>query len=128
VASADDLRHDARQALATIRTEVARIRVALSGIERGLDELEATSSAPTAPARRHSERHLRVLIDVYERGGRHGVGPEEWVAIGRRHGYERRGLGGFFTGANASLRQLDGRVVLTPYGEQLVDGYLAGLR
>jgi hypothetical protein len=112
--------------LASIRTELARVRSSVSRIERGLNELEASERGAGA-TRRRPERYLRVLIDVYERGGRHGVDPVEWAAIGNRHGYDRRGLGGFFTGGRAPLRRTDDRVALTTYGERLVDEYLAGL-
>ncbi|MHB8658154.1 MAG: hypothetical protein ACYC91_09400 [Solirubrobacteraceae bacterium] len=118
----------AQQALAAIRTELIRVRSCASRIERSLDELETSSEGIfSAAARRRPERYLRVLVDVYDRGGRHGVGPEDWAAIGARYGYDRRGLGGFFTGGRASLRRVDDRVVLTPYGERQVDAFLASL-
>lgn len=121
-----DASDDAGQALATIRTELARVRSSVSRIERALNELEANDRA-SAMVRRRPERYLRVLLDVYERGGRHGVGSEEWAAVGQRHGYDRRGLGGFFTGGRAPLRRTDDHVVLTVHGERLVDEYLVGL-
>jgi hypothetical protein len=117
---------DPRHALSTIRTELAHVRSAVGRIERGLNELESSERASVA-ARRRPERYLRVLVDVYERGGRHGVGSDEWAAIGDRHGYDRRGLGGFFTGVRAPLQRVDERVVLTVQGERLVDDYLSGL-
>jgi hypothetical protein len=125
-ASSRDFGEDPQHALATIRTELAHVRSSVNRIERSLNELEASELAPAA-ARRRPARYLQVLVDVYERGGRHGVGSDEWAAIGSRHGYDRRGLGGFFTGARAPLRRVDDRVLLTAYGERLVDEYLAGL-
>jgi hypothetical protein len=113
-----------QHALATIRTELARVRSSVSRIERALNDLEA---GERAAVRRRPERYLRVLVDVYERGGRHGVDVDEWAGIGQRHGYDRRGLGGFFTGGRAPLRHIDDLVVLTTYGERLVDEYLVGL-
>jgi hypothetical protein len=124
--SSRDFGEDPQHALASIRNELARVRSAIGRIERSLNDLEAGELAP-ASARRRPERYLRVLVDVYERGGRHGVAGEEWAAIGGRHGYDRRGLGGFFTGGRAPLRRADGQVLLSAYGERLVDGYLAGL-
>ena len=114
-----------QHAVAAIRTELARVRSSVSRIERALNDLEADERA--AAVRRRPERYLRVLVDVYERGGRHGVDPDEWAAIGQRHGYDRRGLGGFFTGGRAPLRRTDDHVVLTVHGERLVDEYLVGL-
>lgn len=126
MASSRDSGEEPQHALASIRTELARVRSSVSRIERGLNDLEASERA-SASARRRPERYLRVLVDVYERGGRHGVDPSEWAAIGSRHGYDPRGLGGFFTGGRAPLRTVDGRVLLTASGERLVDEYLAQL-
>lgn len=118
---------DSREhALATIRAELAHVRSAVGRIERGLVELEASDRAATRSSRK-PERYLQVLVDVYERGGRHGVSAEAWSAIGDRLGYDRRGLGGFFTGARAPLRHTQDRVALTVYGERLVDEYLSRL-
>lgn len=117
---------DPQHAVAIVRNEVARIRSALGRIERGLTDLEASEPA-SARTRPRSDRYLQVLVDVYERGGRHGVSPDQWATIGSRHGYDRRGLGGFFTGSRAPLRRSDDRVALTTYGERLIDEYLAGL-
>lgn len=117
---------DPEHALASIRSELARIRTAAGRIERGLAELEAGAVASVRP-RPRPERYLQVLVDVYDLGGRHGVSLEEWARIGAARGYERRGLGGFFTGVRAPLRHFEGRVVLTVFGERLVDEYLAEL-
>lgn len=121
-----DVGEDRRHALASIRSELARVRSSVGRIERGLNDLEAGERG-SAAVRRRPERYLRVLVDVYERGGRHGVDADEWSAIGQRHGYDRRGLGGFFTGGRAPLRRTGDHVLLTVHGERLVDDYLAGL-
>lgn len=102
------------------------MRSAVSRIERGLGELEAGEGGSSRTARK-PERYLRALVEVYERGGRHGVSAQEWSAIGSRLGYDRRGLGGFFTGGRAPLRHAHDRVALTVYGERLVDEYLSRL-
>lgn len=117
---------DPEHALASIRSELARIRTAAGRIERGLAELEAGAAA-SVRTRPRPARYLQVLVDVYDLGGRHGVSLEEWARIGAARGYERRGLGGFFTGVRAPLRHFEGRVVLTVFGERLVDEYLAEL-
>jgi hypothetical protein len=114
-------------AIAAIRTEVGRMRSSLVQIEQGLAVLEAAEQPTSASSRPRPERYLRVLVDVYERGGRHGVDPDGLAAIGSAYRYDRRGLGGFFTGTRAPLRRVDGRVVLTPHGEHLVDVYLSEL-
>lgn len=115
---------DHAQALASIRAEVGRLRSSLVRLEESLDALETSPSRSAGPARARPERYLSVLVDVYERGGQHGVDADGLAAIGRAYGYDRRGLGGFFTGRRAPLRRIEGRVTLTPHGEHLVDVYL----
>jgi len=115
---------DPAQAIASIRAELARVRSSLVRLEDSLDTIEGSGQASREPARERPERYLRVLVDVYERGGQHGVDAEGLAAVGRAHGYDRRGLGGFFTGRRAPLRRSDDRVALTPHGQHLVDVYL----
>ncbi len=115
---------DCAQALASIRAEVVRLRSSLVRLEKHLDALEAAPQHAMDGPRERPERYMRVLVDVYERGGQHGVDADGLAAIGRVHGYDRRGLGGFFTGRRAPLRRVEGRVTLTPHGVHLVDLYL----
>jgi len=114
---------DSAQAIASIRAEVGRLRSGLVRLEENIDALELAGQGPE-PDRNRPERYLRVLLDVYERGGQHGVDADGLAAIGQAHGYDRRGLGGFFTGRRAPLRRVEGRVTLTTYGQHLVDLYL----
>jgi hypothetical protein len=118
---------DAQQLLSDVRAELEHIRTCVRRIERALDELEASAEDARVGARERPERYLRLLVDVYDRGGRHGVDPPAWAEIGRRHGYDRRGLGGFFTGARAPLLHDGERVRLSVHGERLVDSYLSRL-
>jgi len=122
-----DAQAEASQAVLAMRAELGRLRSSVQTLEAILDGLELAERAAPASPRRRPERYLRVLVEVYERGGRHGVDAEALAEIGRRHGYDRRGLGGFFTGVRAPLRRVDGRVCLSVHGEQLMDGYLAAL-
>jgi hypothetical protein len=108
----------------TIRAELTRVRQSLRIIEEALSELDEDRASAHA-ARARPERYLRVLLAVYELGGRHGVDAEGLAAIGQEHGYDRRGLGGFFTGARAPLRRSGSRVRLSASGAQLLDDYLA---
>jgi hypothetical protein len=120
-------RAEAGRAATTIRVELARARDSLRRIEQALADLDDERGG-AVPARPRPERYLRVLLAVYERGGQHGVDAEGLAAIGRDHGYDRRGMGGFFTGARAPLRRIDDRVRLTAQGEQLLDGFLSRTR
>ncbi len=111
-------------AASAIRAEIRRVRTSLSRIEEAIGRL-SSPPARSAVERERPERYYRVLIGVYELGGRHGIAADELGAVGRQHGYDRRGLGGFFAGARAPLQTVDGRVRLTPEGLRLVDVYLA---
>lgn len=115
---------DSAQAIASIRAEVGRLRSSLLRLEENVDALELSRQQAPEPDRERPERYLRVLVDVYERGGQHGVDADGLAAIGRAYGYDSRGLGGFFTGRRAPLRRVEGRVTLTPHGQHLVDLYL----
>jgi hypothetical protein len=110
--------------VALIRTELGRLRSSILRIEQELGELE-DARQETVARRDRPERYLQVLVEVYEHGGQHGVDADGLASIGARHGYDRRGLGGFFTGARAPLRRTDGRIRLTAHGEELMDSYLA---
>jgi len=118
---------DSADVLAAMRAEVGRLRSGLARLEEGLSALERAQHQPAGAVRDRPERYLRVLVDVYERGGQHRVDADGLAAIGRAYGYDPRGLGGFFTGSRAPLRRADGRVTLTRHGEQLVDVYLRPL-
>lgn len=124
VPRAEDEVAEGGRAAAAIRSELARARESLRRIEQALGDLYDDRGLG-GPTRARPERYLRVLLAVYERGGQHGVDADGLAAIGREHGYDRRGLGGFFTGGRAPLRRLGERVLLTVEGERLLDSYLA---
>ena len=116
-------RAGAADAAAAIRTELPKLRAALARIEEAVERLPR--DAPRAsPERGRPERYFRVLVDVYECGGRHGIDRDLLGEIGGRHGYDRRGLGGFFAGDRAPLRLVSDRARLTPEGLRLVDAFL----
>ncbi len=111
---------------AVIRSELTRLRSSLARIEGEVAALERRQRPRGEPGER-PERYLRVLVDVYDRGGQLGVDADLFAAIGKEHGYDRRGLGGFFTGTRAPLRRGDDRITLTAQGEYLIDRYLSRL-
>jgi hypothetical protein len=51
-----------------------------------------------------NQRWLRLLTVIEGRGGR--VSGEDWAKLGKKCGYDTRGLGGFYRGANASMRRI----------------------
>jgi hypothetical protein len=104
------------------RGAIRHTRTLLDRVERRLDRrLPAADlpAGPTPPAG-EEESHRRwwsLLSDVDARGGR--MSAEEFRSLAEQHGYEARGIGGFFSG-NSTMRR-DGDVVeLTPRGRREV--------
>lgn len=65
---------------------------------------------------------LKIWKSIKELGG--VVTKEELYQIANKIGIDNRGLGGFFTGKNASLVQLgDDKVALTQAGEKKLNQY-----
>jgi len=98
-------------------------------MREGLDQLESLlktlDTGGAAGPRQRPERYYQLLVDVYERG-RHGPDADSFAALGRNRGYDARGLGGFFVGARAPLRRIEGQVTLTVEGHRLLDAHLTG--
>lgn len=107
-------------AITAIRGQVARMR---EGLDRIDSELQSLERQRRTTERARPARFYEVLIGVYEHGV-HGIDDTALTRLANAHGYERRGLNGFFTGARAALRRNEGRVVLTPEGNRLLDTHL----
>jgi hypothetical protein len=109
---------DTDSPLERIRGELAAIRASVDALERVLARLEE-EPATRRPARARSDRYYQLLIEVYERGP-HGVSADELDELARHHGYDRRGLNGYFAGLRAPFRRDGGRIQLTLEGHRLV--------
>ena len=96
-------------------------RALLDRIEARLDRDGTAGDLPAGPLPPASEeesyrRRWSLLADVEARGGR--LSAEEFRQLARAHDYDPRGIGGFFSGANATMSR-DGDVVeLTPQGRR----------
>ena len=107
-------------AITAIRGQVARMR---EGLDRIDSELQSLERQRRSTERARPARFYEVLVGVYEHGV-HGIDDAALGRLANAHGYERRGLNGFFTGARAALRRNEGRVVLTPEGNRLLATHL----
>ena len=106
--------------------QAERLRRAHSEITTVLAELGVLDDAgqPAEP-RQHADqsRRWRLLNAVAQRGGR--VGASEWSRLGRTHGYDPRGLGGFFRGAQPVMEHDGHRRILTASGHRFVERWRA---
>jgi len=106
--------------------QAERLRRAHSEITAVLSELGILDGAghPAEP-RQHADqsRRWRLLNAVAQRGGR--VGASEWSRLGRAHGYDPRGLGGFFRGAQPVMEHDGHRRILTASGHRFVERWRA---
>jgi len=94
---------------------------ALRNVERAVQELRAAIEAE-AEEDWSMNRWRRLLTKVESAGG--SVDVEEWKRLGRESGYTNpRGLGGFYRGANGSMRREGDRRVLTDAGRRFLDEY-----
>ncbi len=93
------------------------------GLERIDSELQSLDRPRRDTERERPARFYDVLVGVYEHGV-HGIDDAALTQLAGAHGYQRRGLNGFFTGSRAPLRRAEGRIVLTAEGQRLLDGHL----
>ena len=104
-------------------------RILTLGIEfvRSLEtEGAASSGAPAAPSPAPEaqwvweyRRAWKFLKAVEDAGG--NVSPTELSRLARENGYDPRGLGGYYTGDNASLRHDGDRRLLTAAGRRYIE-------
>lgn len=102
--------------------EKEAIRKALEALRKAQAELEAVLGEENEQQSWWDTR-CRVLVEVYKKNG--VVTHSEWKEIGDRFEYDRRGLGGFFTGNSPTMTQISGgRHALTERGRKDVEEYL----
>lgn len=111
-------------AITAIRGQVARMR---EGLDRIDSELQSLERQQRTTERARPARFYDVLVGVYEHGI-HGIDDAALTRLANAYGYQRRGLNGFFTGTRAALRRSEGRIVLTPEGNRLLDAHLRQLQ
>lgn len=93
-------------------------------LDQVLDEIKGTESTDDGNVKYWNHR-MGVLADVMLKGSI--VTVEEWADIGREHGYDARGLGGYFAGAKASMVSIGhNRRAITDAGMKDVKNWLDG--
>jgi hypothetical protein len=102
--------------------QISRLNRAQKEISAVLIELGASpeAAAPGVPRwKADTEKQWSLLKAVRERGG--DLGSDEWGALGASHGYDPRGLGGFFRGAEQLMASQGERRVLTEHGRRFIE-------
>lgn len=102
--------------------QAERLRRAHAEITSVLTELGVLDGSPlpsTSRQQADQARRWRMLNAVALRGGQ--VGASEWGRLGLANGYDPRGLGGFFRGADPAMEHRGHRRVLTATGRRYVE-------
>jgi hypothetical protein len=81
--------------------------------------LPSSEEAPRPQWMIEEEKRWRLLKAVELRDK--DIGADEWSQLGMEHGYDPRGLGGFFQGSQPSMAKQGARRVLTTHGERFIE-------
>jgi len=107
-----ELTPDQMQALLKLHQE-------LGGFLGTVGVADIATAAPEPQWREDTARIWRVLHAVRQAGG--NLSAEEWTRLGAAHGYDPRGLGGFFRGGEPAMAVQVERRVLTEHGSRFIE-------
>lgn len=107
--------------------QLARLRKAhgeLTTVLRELGALDNDDPSPEPKWKADLRRQWGLLKAVADAGG--DLGSNEWARLGAEHGYDPRGLGGYFRGHEQLMVADQGeRRVLTHSGRRFIERYAA---
>src|SRR5687768_5810567 len=81
---------------------------------------EPEKASPTPQWMRDTAKQWGLLNDLITNHNG-DVSREEWGRLGRQHGYDPRGLGGFFVGSQPLMGSQGARRVLTDNGRRFIE-------
>ena len=102
--------------------QLSRLRKAHGELTTVLSELGALNNTDPNPEpqwKADLRKQWGLLKEVDGQGG--DVGSEEWGRLGVKHGYDPRGLGGFFVGSQPLMASQGARRVLTEHGRRFIE-------
>ena len=109
----------------TITTQQSeRLKRAHGEITEVLVDLGVLDAAPERPADPQWLRDIAKqwgLLNTLAADHAGDVSREEWSRLGRQHGYDPRGLGGFFVGSRPLMESVGDRRVLTDHGRKHIE-------
>lgn len=110
------------------RQQADQLKRAHANIGALLKDLGLIDDAPAKPVEpqwlRDTAKQWGLVNDL---AANHGgdVGVDEWGRLGRQHGYDPRGLGGFFAGSQPLMASQGARRVLTDHGRRFIERWRA---
>lgn len=111
-------------------TDAARLSNAYGELGGVLAELGLLNSPqpPVDPRWMRDTARQWGLIDAAAQINGGDLGAGEWSRLGRQHGYDPRGLGGFFQGSQPLMARQGERRRLTEHGWRFIDRWRADFR
>src|SRR4051794_20777669 len=88
---------------------------------KGAGILEDAAGPPTDPQWLRDTAKQWGLLNALKAEHQGDVGSEEWSRLGRQHGYDPRGLGGFFVASQPLMSSQGARRVLTTHGHRFIE-------
>jgi hypothetical protein len=103
-------------------TRLKRAHAELTSVLLSLGVIESPTPPSEPRWRADHAKMWRLLKAVQLAGG--DIGADEWLRLGADHGYDPRGLGGFFRGSEQRMEATMGtqgaRRVLTDHGRRFI--------
>lgn len=93
----------------------------LGAVLRELGVVEADPAPVTESQQMAVTKKQWLLLNDFKENHNADLGSEDWGRLGREHGYDPRGLGGFFVGSSPLMASQGARRVLTSHGHRFID-------
>lgn len=102
-------------------TRLQRIHNELGDLLVELGLSEEVSQAPVDPQWLRDTARQWGLLNAVAETNNGDLAAQQWSRLGRQHGYDPRGLGGFFQGSQPLMASQGERRVLTTHGRRFID-------
>jgi hypothetical protein len=100
---------------------LTRVYAEFGSVLTDLGILEGEPKLPVEPQWLRDTAKQWKLLSALATDHNGDVGSEEWSRLGREHGYDPRGLGGFFVGSQPIMASQGARRVLTSHGHRFIE-------
>jgi hypothetical protein len=100
---------------------LTRAHTAIGGVLHDLGLMQEPAKAPVQPKWLADTGKQWGLLNALATDHKGDVSAEEWSRLGRQHGYDPRGLGGFFVGSTPLMASEGDRRKLTSDGRRFIE-------